>query len=361
MSGAIAGAGGNPALTVLIAGSAAIKRRFDTLTAQASSGLISNTFSGLGASAPAALTLRPRIESLKAAQANIDAASGPAQVTQSAMKRIQGIAANLMAGLPNLNGLNPAGVDTIAASARANLVQVGELLNSQFGGAYVFSGQDTGNPPVPNAEQLLSSGFFAQISGAVAGLSVNGAAVTASTTLTAAASNAPGSSPFSAYMLQGPGTAVLPSVSLGDGQARPIGLLASENVSSVSTGSSTTGSHMRDLMRALATVGSLTSAQAGDANFSGLIADTQTSVTGAIVAMATDVGVLGEHQAALTATQTTLGDMAQVLSAQLSPAENVDMAATLSALTQTQTQLQASYQLISAANAMSLVKFLPAG
>jgi hypothetical protein len=36
------------------------------------------------------------------------------------------------------------------------------------------------------------------------------------------------------------------------------------------------------------------------------------------------------------------------------------MAQTLSALTQTQTQLQASYQLIAGVQAMSLVKFLPA-
>jgi flagellin-like hook-associated protein FlgL len=49
-----------------------------------------------------------------------------------------------------------------------------------------------------------------------------------------------------------------------------------------------------------------------------------------------------------------------VLSGQLSNAQNVDMAATLSNLTLTQTQLQASYQLITTSSAMSLVKFLPA-
>ena len=238
---------------------------------------------------------------------------------------------------------------------------MGELLNSQFGGAYVFAGQDSGNPPVPNPDRILSTGFFTQIETAVAGLAANGAAATTAATLAAAASNAPGTSPFSDFMSRGPGTAAPPSVSLGDGGTRPVGLLASENTNAISSGSSTTGSYMRDLMRALATVGSLTSAQAGDPNFATLISDTQVSVGGAISAMATDVGILGERQAALTATQTTLEDTELALTAQLSPAENVDMASTLSELTQTQTRLQASYQLISSANAMSLVKFLPGG
>ena len=116
---------------------------------------------------------------------------------------------------------------------------------------------------------------------------------------------------------------------------------------------------MRDLMRALGTIGSLSSGQVNDSGFAALVADTQTSVTGAITAMSTDVGILGEQQASLTATKTTLSDTATALTGQLTSAQNVDMATTLSNLTLTQTQLQASYQLISASNAMSLVKFLP--
>ena len=47
------------------------------------------------------------------------------------------------------------------------------------------------------------------------------------------------------------------------------------------------------------------------------------------------------------------------LSGQVSSAENVDMAATLSQLSLVQTQMQASYQLISAMSGLSLVNFLP--
>ncbi|MEA2739844.1 MAG: Bacterial flagellin C-terminal helical region, partial [Acetobacteraceae bacterium] len=56
-----------------------------------------------------------------------------------------------------------------------------------------------------------------------------------------------------------------------------------------------------------------------------------------------------------------LSDTATALSGQLSSVQDVDMAATLSKLTSMQTQLQASYRLITGENSLSLVNFLPAG
>ena len=84
-------------------------------------------------------------------------------------------------------------------------------------------------------------------------------------------------------------------------------------------------------------------------------------MSGAITAMAQDAGVLGDRQTALGAIGTQLQDQTTALTAQVSPAENVDMAKTLSDLSLVQTQLQSSYQLISSQSALSLVKFLPVG
>ncbi len=75
-------------------------------------------------------------------------------------------------------------------------------------------------------------------------------------------------------------------------------------------------------------------------------------------AMGNDVGVLGNTQARLATTKTQLADAATALTNQVSSAEQVDMAATLSRITQTQTQLQASYQLIAGSSGLSLVKYL---
>ncbi len=362
MSTAISGANiGFSGLAQIIARSGQVKARFDALTQQASSGFIAQSFSGLGPDAGVALSLGPEINGLKTAQKNIDTAGGTAAVTQTAMTRIQAIAADLVAQLPYLNGLSPERIDTTAANARAALTEVAGLLNSQFNGAYVFSGQDTANPPVPAPDQITSSPFYTQIATAVGGLGSNGAAATAASTLAIATSNTAGTTPFSAYLSQPASAIALPSVALGNGHAQPLGILANANTNGVSTGVSTTGSGMRDLMRALATIGALSSTQTNDVGFGALITDTQTSLSGAIASLASDAGALGLRQSNLKATQTTLGDTTLALTGQLAAAEDTDMTKTLSELTAIQTQLQASYRLISTSSSMSLVNFLPAG
>jgi flagellar hook-associated protein 3 FlgL len=358
MSGAISGMG-FPSMGQIVADLGQTNQSFNTLTAQASSGLISQTYAGLGATAPVALSLAPQIAGMQTAQNNIDAANGPAQLTQTAMTQIQSIASGLLAQMPNLTSLDAGEVDSIAANARSDLSQVAGLLDSQYGDVYVFAGQDSSNPPVPDPDQIASSGFYTQISSAVGNLSSNGYAATTAATLTISGSDTAGTSPFSSYMSQPLTNLSLPSVATGNGQSQTIGLMASANTTAVSTGTSTTGSYMRDLMRALATIGSLSSSQANDPNFAPLIADIQTSLNGAISAMSTDVGTLGEQQASLTTLQTTLSDTQTVLTGQLSTAENVDMTATLTNLSLTETQLQASYQLIATAAGLSLAKFLP--
>ena len=344
----------------LVSDSATVRQRLDSLTEQSSTGLVASTYAGLGSGAAVSLDLNPDIDRLKTWQSNINAATGRADVTQSAMTQIQQIASDLFAQLNNLPGTLGSEVDAIAASARDALGQVANLLDTTNGGTYVFGGADTANPPVPNPDSITSSGFYTQIAAAVANLGTAGAAGTATATLGIAGSNVSGTSPFSAHMSQSATTlqTELPRVEVGEGRTIQIGLLASGNAVVSSTGSSTTGSYMRDLMRALATVGSLSSSQQNDPGFQALVQDTRTSLNGAIAAMAADTGVLGNRQAALTATQTELAATQVAVTKQVGSVQDVDMAATLSNLSLVQTQLQASYQMISAIGGLSLVKFL---
>jgi flagellar hook-associated protein 3 FlgL len=345
-------------LNTLIANSATVHHQLDTLTGQASSGLIAQTYAGLGAGAGVALNLNPQLATLQTHQNNISQATGTMQVTQAAMTQIQQVAATFVANMPKLSEISPAAIDTVAASARQALTQVANLLNTKQGDTYVFSGQDSANPPVPQPDQILQSPFYTQINAAVSQLSANGAAATVANTLAIASPT--GASPFSPYMSQSPPAVSAPVVQTGEGNTIQIGLLASAN-SAATSSAPTTGSYMRDLMRALATVGSMSSAQATDtSNFTALVHDTTTSLNGVVSAMATDVGVLGNNQTALAKIQTSLGDTATALKSQISAVQEVDMATTLSNLTATQTQLQASYRLISGANSLSLVSFLPA-
>ena len=354
----------------LVANAEATHTRLNNLTNQASTGLIANNYAGLGSGASVSLNLRPQLDNLQTWQNNVDASIGRMSVAQSALTQIGSISANFYAQLNNVESVDASEVDSIAASARDTLKQVAGLLDTQDGGVYVFAGQDTGNAPVPDPDNILASAFYAQINAAVGGLdpNVNNAATVAQATFDAARFGGT-ASPFSTYLTVTPSPA-LPTVQVGQNRSEPTGIPASANgliPASQSVGQtiqggppSTTGSYMRDVLRALATIGSLSSGQASEPGFRDLVQDTRISLLNAVNTMAQDAGVLGNVQSSITATQSRLADTQTAITAQVSSAEDVDMAATLSKLSLVQTQMQASYQLIATLSGLSLAKFLPA-
>jgi flagellar hook-associated protein 3 FlgL len=188
-------------LPQLVSNSMNVKQQLDTLTEQVSTGKVSQSYAGLGASAEVSLNLTPELATMQNYQTNINQASGSMAVTQTVMTQIQAIAATFSADIPSLDGLNASQVDSIASQANAALKQVAGLLNTQDGNNYLFSGQDTSNPAVPSGDAILSSGFYSQINAAVAGLST-GATASSITAATVAigGSNAVGTSPFSVYL-----------------------------------------------------------------------------------------------------------------------------------------------------------------
>lgn len=354
------GAFGGDIVGALVGDAAHVKQNLNTLLQQAGDGYVADTYAGLGSGIATAVSLGPQLTNLQTWQNDISAASSNMTVAQNALSQISSIASNFYAQTANLNGLDPSEVDSVAANARSALQQVAELLDTTNGSNYVFSGQDSSNPAVPDPDSITSSGFFTQIKTAVAALGTSGAAATIAATLATASSNAAGTSPFSATLSQ-PAAALAgfrTSVATGQGQSVPTSILASTNADIASTGSSTTGSYIRDILRGLATIGSMSSSQVSDAGFDALVQDTHTSLGGAITALNADAGVMGDRQSTLQTAQATLGDQATALQSQLSDAQDVDMAQTLSRLTQTQTQLQASYQIISGLTSISLVKYL---
>ncbi len=322
MSGTINPPAESALLARLADNSATVRRQLDTATTQVSTGRIAESYAGLGTGAKVSLDLRPQVTHAAAWQANIDSATGRLEVAQSALSSISTIAASFFAKAGALNGLNPSEAASIAASARVALTQVSQLLNSKNGDVYVFAGQDTANPPVPNTSA-----------------SVVGAAVLASDTAAA---------PFSASL-----GAAAPAIEVGEGQRVQVGLLANRNTLTASA-APTTGSYMRDILRALAT---LTTATAGP-GLQAMALDTQARLGSAVGAIAVESGALGDVQSSLAACRTQLGDTTIALNAQVSGAENVDLAATLTRVSLLQTRLQASYQLIAGMKNLSLSQYL---
>ena len=342
----------------LVQGASTVQTQLDALAQQASTGNISQTYSGLGANALTDLNLNTEIAQNNTYVANITSANTTIGITQTVMNQLSKIASGISSQLDNITGTS---ISTLAEQAQNDLQQVANLLNTQNGTNYIFAGQDASNPPVPNPGAILSSPFFTKIQAAVAGLATNGAATTMATSLSVASSDtlptAGGTSPFSAALSPPPAN-FQATVETGPGQSTSVGLLASANTYATSSGPYTTGSYTRDLMNALAMVGSLTPASASAAGFTGLISDIQTSLTGAIGAMANEEGGLGATQDTLTATSTTLGNVTTALQTQLSTVQDVNMSQTLSNLTMVQTQLQASYKLIASVQSLSLANYV---
>lgn len=337
-------------LSGLVADSETVSARLTQLEQQAATGTIATTLGGLGGTAARqVLDLRPEIAHQAQYQANISAVQGQMSTTQTALSSLSSIASQFYADLPNLNGLDPSEVDSVAADAKQALAQAANLLDTKVGDTYVFAGQTPGTAPIPNPDGIASSTFATSIATAVAGLATSGAAATTAATLAAAK----GTSPFDPAL-----STAVPTVQVGEGDFVQTGLLANANTLATSSGSSTTGSYARDLLRSLATLASLSSSQASDPGFASLVSDTQQSLGGAISAMNAEAGAFGDLQSSLSTQGTQLGDTQTALQGQLSSATDVDMASTLSSLTQTQTQLQASYQVIAAAKNLTLANYL---
>jgi len=309
-------------LQVLLTDNLGIRQKLTVAQEQASSGLISQTYAGLGANARTSLDLRPQILHEQTWQSNIDAATGRLSATQTALAGISSIASNILAQTASLNGLDSSSPTTVANLARQGLEQVAQLLNTRVGDVYVFAGQDSANAPLPDT----SSATLAP-------------ALLASDTAVAPFSTTLGGSP--------------PTVQVGQGASVQIGLLANKNTL-VTSAPPSTGSYMRDILRELAV---LTTVSTGP-TLQATAADARTRLRGAISAIATETGSLGNIQSDLERRKTQSAATVVTLQTQVSGAQDVDMAATLSRMTALQAQLQSSYQIIASLRELTLSKYI---
>lgn len=342
---------------MLAASSDATSNQLSKLEEQSASGYIAQTYGGLGEASQTVFDISPEVSQITAYQSNISAATSSMSVTQTAMTQIAAIAQDFYDDLPDLNNSNTNEVTTVASQAQSALAQVASLLNTTDGTGYVFSGEDSSNAPIADPNSITSSGMYTQISAAVADLSTLGASGVMSAAVSAASSNATGTTIFSAYLSSGSAQAT--SAEVGAGQTAQTGLLANQNtLAATTTGSGTTGSYMRDLMMSLSVLGSLNESQVTDTNFSGLVSSLQTTLSGVISSMGTEAGILGDTQTSITTQATDYTDLSTALTTQINNAQDVDLASVSTQLQSVQTQLTASYQLISGLKSLSLADYL---
>jgi flagellar hook-associated protein 3 FlgL len=342
----------NGLLARLVADSSATQAQMDGLTRQASSGQVADTYGGLGATAHVSIDLRPQMAQVTAWQQNIATAAGQLSTTQSVLGQLSDIASSFSANALGAAMGSITGATAMAVQAKAALQQVVGLLNTQAGGQYVFGGAQSQIPPI---DTTALATYTAAVGVQVAGLNpatniaaLIGGVVTQASASTFAYQNTPLTRPAPATV----------QAQTGPGQSVPVGFVAGANTFAQQAGAGTTGSYVRDLIGALAGLAGLDTTQANEPTLQSYGAGISQLLQGANAALSTEEAGFGQVQSELTTRSTALSETLTSLTTQVSGVEDVDMTATATALSQVQTQLQASYKLIAGLQNLSLVSYL---
>jgi flagellar hook-associated protein 3 FlgL len=241
----------------------------------------------------------------------------------------------------------------VAIQARSALQQVVELLNTQTDGQYTFAGSDSTNPPIGSS---LPTWAISAAGSVVVGLSTSTDPASVLGTLVVQVSTWNLASPGASLPTGAPPAAV--RTQTGQDQTVPTAFVAGRNSFAPASADPTTGSYVGDLIAGLAGLASLASPTASPAALQSFGVAVSQLLQGAGTAMDTEEAGFGQVQAGLTTQGTALSETLTTLTTQVSGAENVDMAATATALSQVQTQLQASFQLIAGLKQLSLTTYL---
>ncbi len=355
MSGAIGNGFGT--MPMLLRGIDKLNAQNDSLTAELSSGVMSDSYAGLGDQAYQAISLEPQISATNAWQTNATQTQTKLSATQTAMTSITSIADSLQSTLLSLRGnVSTSTISTASTQASQQLTELTALLNTQSDGRYVFAGTASDQAPV-NTPDLASSSMVSSIINAVSQVGTAGAAATQAATLGAASDNSPANSVFSAQLSTTGEAAsdLVPQVQVGQGRFAATGIVATQGGAA---GPTSTGSVIRDLIRNLATVAGLSGADSGSAGLQSLIADTSSqmgSVTQGLAGLTAAVGVMQDDAAS---TSSNLSDMSDALQSQLSAAKDSDPTTTRTQQVAVQNQLTASYTLIADMKTLNLAQYL---
>jgi flagellin-like hook-associated protein FlgL len=337
-----------------------LRERLTLLGEQVSTGRKGSSYAVLDTDAPKSMDLRGEITRRGAYQSAISQTLSKIQVTQDVLDQIAAIADKFAADTAKLLGATkPEAIQIQAGQARAALKEVANLLNEKFNGDFLFGGSNAHQPPIPDPDNILTSGMATGIATEVASLTPTNAATVLANTKALAQSDVLGVTPFSVFISTGPGaTEGRRNVLSGDGQRIDYGLFANRNGSVISSGE-TTGSWARDLMRGLASIAALTPGQSQlGQGYTDLVTTVQQGLKSAVSALALERGSLGVVEESIQSKSDLHERVTLTLTLQVSDVEEVDMAKTITSFQATQTQLEASYRAIAIAQQLSLTRFL---
>jgi flagellar hook-associated protein 3 FlgL len=348
----------------MLVSASSLRDQYATLQEQTTSGLVSQSYFGLATVSSQVLDLTAESSQNTAYTQAILNAQGKASIMQNALSQLGTLVSTMASNALSVTGSSPGSAVTgMAQQAGQALAQLVSVLNTTYGGDYVFAGADTSNPPVPSPGSVATSGMYTGIGAAVSALatipSTPPVATMIANTVAIASSTAAGTTIFSPYLAAVGTTATPVTVRIGPSDNVILDLPANRNVGAVSDPSiNGTGSAISDIIRSLAVMANSTSAMASNPDFQKLIQDAATTLTSAGATLAQESGRIGQTQNALTAATASHASMQTLLTNQLTNLTNVDMATAISHLQTVNSQLQASYKVLGEVSSLNLASFL---
>ena len=122
--------------------------RMNDAQTQESSGLKSQTYSGIAQDVGKLLNIDGQIDRLNTDDANATSDLSTMQAAYSAMSDVTDLGTTILAALSSYMSNGASDAATIQSTAQGWLTQLSSVLNGQYDGGYLFAGQAANTPPV---------------------------------------------------------------------------------------------------------------------------------------------------------------------------------------------------------------------
>ena len=309
------------------------RSQLDVLTDQISSGEKATLYSDLGgAGTITSISLNSALSQLDTFGNNISLVQGRTSVQDNVLNSIVSAAQQVSSDLlvPTQSDTDP-GMANFNVEAQNALNEIQAALNSQYNGTYVFSGTDSANPPIPNGSNLGTS-----VSSVLANL--YSGAMSGSTVLTNVAAISGTSAGYSTTLAgAGPVTAQIDT-----NQTVNYTVMANDPA-------------LQQVMQGLSIIANLQYDPAHPSDFWTVYNGAKAMIDQGTKGTTTLDAKVGLVQAELTTASTNQQTTQTTLKTQLGDVQDVDVAQATTQLQFLQTQLQASYKVVSMVNKPSLI------
>lgn len=341
-----------------------------TLSWENSTGVTSETFSGLGDNnSSVVFNTTPKITQINAWKSNITNVQSNLTMINTSLKDIISVAQKMSSSLLSLKGdpdsLHQTSLAALSQQADSDLTEIGNDLNVSSGNGYAFAtGFSPFDAPIKDISSLTTSNLYNKIHASVMSLQ-NG--VSASTVMQEATNYASDNS--SDMSIFSPSLSVPPSSAASAGMTVSIGDSSSNNVQygfvatqSLSTNNipndPSTGSPIRDIMRDMMIASSMKDISNTTPGYKDLVSQLGTSLNSSINQVIEVEQNIGVEQNYFKSQSSLLSSTSDMLNNNLDNARNVDAAKVATEYNQVNSTLQASYIMISKMKNLSLANYI---